>query len=296
MPELRQPRVAILPYGTKVTLKLHQFPLSRLIWQAGKPADCEGKTVADLHSTDHLLCYITSRLFYTPRPNIKVKISTMIVEPYLVHRRNILWMRLFYWRFFKVLTANQALLAAIPNGLRLLFGSTWVPYWKTINLEKNRMTTLIASGKKSLPGHRLRHRLADWIFRNNGDVDVVGRGYKPFEHKHDALAAYRYSVVVENVQEPSYFSEKLIDCLLCKTVPIYWGAPDIGGVFVAEGMIVCNSFEEIITALANISEADYQRRLKHISTNQLRAARYADHEKAATFILSRAAKIKTADK
>jgi Glycosyltransferase family 10 (fucosyltransferase) C-term len=296
MAELSPPRIAILPYGTKITLKLSEFPLSDLNWPLGKPVDIDGKTIADLTDIDHLLCYITSRLFYVPRPQIKAKISTMIVEPYIVHRRNILWMRLFYTRFFKVLTANTTLLKAIPNALSYVFGSTWVPEWKSINLEKSRLATLIASGKKSLPGHRLRHEVVNWISYNKSDVNVVGRGYEPFDQKHEALAAYRYSVVIENVREPSYFTEKLIDCLLCKTIPIYWGAPDIGSFFEAEGMIICNNFEDIATALANISEADYQKRLDYLSTNQLRAARYADHEKAAAFILSKAAKLKTADK
>jgi len=35
-----------------------------------------------------------------------------------------------------------------------------------------------------------------------------------------ALTPYRYSVVIENVREPGYFSEKLVDALLCGTVPI----------------------------------------------------------------------------
>ncbi len=296
MAEPHQPHIAVLPYGTKITVKLSEFPLSRLSWPMGKPTNIEGKTVADLTRTDHLLCYITSRLFYMPRPHIKAQLSAMIVEPYIVHRRNILWMRLFYRRFFKVLTANKALQKAIPNALPYVFGSTWVPEWKSIDLHKSRMATLIASGKKSLPGHRLRHEVVNWISNNKRDVDIVGRGYKPFEQKHEALAAYRYSVVIENVREPSYFTEKLIDCLLCNTVPIYWGAPDIGSFFETNGMIICNNFEDITAALANISEADYQSRLDYISTNQLRAARYADHEKAAAFILSKAAKLKTADK
>ena len=296
MADLSPQQIAILPYGTKISVKLSEFPLSRLSWPMGKPANIEGKTVADLTGADHLICYITSRLFYMPRPQIKAKISALIVEPHIVHRRNILWMRLLYRRFFKVLTANKALLKAIPNALPYVFGSTWVPEWKSISLVKSRMATLIASGKKSLPGHRLRHEVVNWISNNKSEVDVVGRGYNPFEQKHEALAAYRYSVVIENVREPSYFTEKLIDCLLCKTVPIYWGAPDIGSFFETNGMIICNNFEDIVAALANISEADYQKRLDYISTNQSRAARYADHEKAAALIVSRAAKIKTADK
>ncbi|GAG39815.1 unnamed protein product, partial [marine sediment metagenome] len=47
------------------------------------------------------------------------------------------------------------------------------------------------------------------------------------ESKVTALAPYRFSIVVESVRMPGYFSEKLIDCLSVGTTPIYYGAPDI---------------------------------------------------------------------
>ena len=34
-------------------------------------------------------------------------------------------------------------------------------------------------------------------------------------------------VAVENVRRPGYFTEKLLDCFLLRTVPVYWGCPDL---------------------------------------------------------------------
>ena len=83
-------------------------------------------------------------------------------------------------------------------------------------------------------------------------VQVLGRGYNPFEHKQDGLLPYRYSVVIENVQEVDYFTEKLLDCMLCGTLPIYWGAPNIEKYFDVAGMIICNSLIDLQQAVVRV--------------------------------------------
>ena len=107
------------------------------------------------------------------------------------------------------------------------------------------MLSLIASAKRSLVGHKLRHQVVAWLKQAGIEVDVMGGGYRPFERKSDGLAPYRYSIVIENSREHGYFTEKLVDALLCRTVPIYWGAPDIETYFDMRGMIVCSTLEEV---------------------------------------------------
>jgi len=289
------PTVAILPYGTRVTPALAHLPLDALAWPLGRPErfepEClkEGRfkegRVGDLGADDHLLCYISSRLLYMPRPGVRAKVSVMVVEPEAVHRRNMLWLRLLWPRFYKVLASNAALLAAIPNGLRFVFGSTWVPDWRDVDITKEASVSLIASAKTYFEGHRLRHAVVERVQAEGLLVDIIGRGYKPFVHKSDGLAPYRYSVIIENVCEPSYFSEKLIDCLLCATVPIYWGAPDIGDFFDTRGMILCEGRDDIATALTRLSEADYAARLEFVRQNREKANTFANHELSAARIL-----------
>jgi hypothetical protein len=283
------PGVALIPYGTKLTKNLSNMPLDDLVWPAGRPERLARGTVAELGREDHLLAYLSSRLLYMPRPGVRARVSAMVVEPEAVHGRKMRWLKLLWWRFFKILTCNPGLLARTPNSERFLFGSTWVPDWPQLTIEKTRMLSLIASGKTYYPGHKLRHQVVAWMQDQDIGADILGRGYTPFERKSDGLAPYRYSVIIENVREPSHFTEKLIDCLLCETVPIYWGAQDIDQMFCPEGMLICDSFDEITASIRSLSEDDYRSRLEFIARNKEKAARYANHELAAARILQAAA-------
>ena len=41
--------------------------------------------------------------------------------------------------------------------------------------------------------------------------------------KAAALRPVMFHIAIENVSQRSYFSEKLLDCFLTRTVPVYWG-------------------------------------------------------------------------
>jgi hypothetical protein len=93
--------------------------------------------------------------------------------------------------------------------------------------EKTRNVSCITSAKAMFEGHRRRLRfLAD--VRRRLEFDLFGRGFAAVDDKWDVLAPYRYAMVVENFINPLYWSEKLSDCLLAWTVPIYAGCTDIG--------------------------------------------------------------------
>ena len=112
-------------------------------------------------------------------------------------------------------------------------------------------------------------------------MDVMGGGYDPFERKSDGLAPYRYSVVIENVQERNYFSEKLIDALLCDTVPIYWGCPNLGDFIDTGPIIECANRDDIMRAISNASETDFQQRLPAIRKLKPELEKFCDFEKRA---------------
>jgi hypothetical protein len=69
------------------------------------------------------------------------------------------------------------------------------------------------------------------------DFDLYGRGFAPIPDKWDALAGYRYSVAVENFVNPYYWTEKLSDCFLAWTMPIYYGCTNITDYFPAESLV-----------------------------------------------------------
>ncbi|MDA3889230.1 MAG: glycosyltransferase family 10 [Allgaiera sp.] len=271
--------IAILPYGVKPGRGLAAMSLDQLNWPLGRPGRLDGARVADLGARDHLLLYPSGRLWLPfAAPGVQARLSLMIVEPEALHARHMVKARRHHRHFHRVLTCNPALLAAIPNGLDFVFGSTWVPDWREADLTKQRMLSLIASAKRDLPGHKLRHEMVDWLRAGGGKADVMGGGYVPFGQKSDGLAPYRYSLVIENVRERGYFTEKLVDALLCRTVPIYWGAPDIASYFDPAGMMICETRDQLEAAVRAMSDADYTARAAALAANQTRAAEFADTE------------------
>lgn len=279
------PAVAVLPYAERFPEGLRALPLDRLDWPLGRPERLMRGTVADMAACDHLITFPKTRLYFGPR--IAAHLSMMIIEPDSVHRKHLRLARLFQRRFHRILTKNTDLLAHLPNARRLVHGTTQVENPGDVDRNKRAMCSLIASKRGHLTGHRLRHALVDHVRAEGLDVAIMGRGYNPFGPKHEGLAPYRYSVVIENSSEAGYFTEKLVDCCLCGTVPIYWGAPDIAEYFDARGLIICHNESDLRAALAQMSEVDFDERAEAIAENLRRALDYADLEgRAARAVLA----------
>lgn len=275
------PAIAVLPYGTRLGSNLATVPTEALSWPEGCPERLLGKTVADFLPSDHLLTYPKTDMHFRLKFGTRAQISLMFGEPSEIISKHLNLLRVTYRRFFKILTFNETLLSRIPNGIFFPFGSTWVPGWRDFNYAKEKSCSLIASAKRDTTGHRLRHAVVDWMRETSQDVDIMGRGYLPFDHKADGLGPYRYSVVIENVQERNYFSEKLVDTILCNTVPIYWGCPNLDRFVDPAGIIQCQSEADIRQAVQNVSEADYRARLPHIQALQSQMAEFGDIERRA---------------
>ena len=272
-----KPAFAVVPYGRWPTWGIAKMSLDDLIWPLGRPDRLAQGTVANLRSDDHLITFPRKPMFYLPWFGVSAKVSVMIVEPDVVHGHHLRNARRMRWRFHRILTKNKVLLAAAPNALHYVFGFTFIDDIDSIIVEKTRMTSLIASAKRDLEGHKLRHKIVDHVRGAELEVDVMGRGYQPFERKQDGLAPYRYSVVIENIREPDYFTEKMVDAALCETVPIYWGCPNIEAFFNPEGMVICHSEAEICEALQRVSAEGYAARRAAVQENAARAKFYADY-------------------
>ena len=279
--------VAILPYGCKLGMIPSQFLLNDLIWPLGQPSRLHGKLLLDLTRSDHLIVYPKGLAHIRPSFGTVAKISMMVVEPRAIHERHLRRLRWSHRRFHRVLTADENLLEEIPNGLFLPFGSTWVPHWQNLDLSKSADISLIASSKNYLAGHKLRHTIVDWAVKKGVPVNVMGGGYKPFKKKSDGLASYRFSVIIENTREKNYFTEKLIDAVLCETVPIYWGCPNISDFIDVEGMILCHTEADVKEAILGATHQLFQQKLPALKKAKDQAVFWADLEKrAAQKILS----------
>ena len=282
---MSDPAIAVLPHGTALGKRLAAMPLADLAWPLGCPPRLLGGRVADMGPGDHLIAFPKTAMHVQARPGTRARLSLILGEPSAIHARHLALLRLSWRRFHRILSFNEALLARIPNGIFFPLGSTWVPDWRELALEKTRMTSLIASAKRDTEGHRLRHAVADWARDNAPGVDLLGRGYRPFADKADGLAPYRYSVVIENMREANYFSEKLLDAVFCLSVPIYWGCPNLDRFIDPDGIIQCQSEDDIRRAIASASPDDHARRLPKLRALRQQLAPYGDLERRAALAI-----------
>lgn len=78
--------------------------------------------------------------------------------------------------------------------------------------------------------------------RWEGDLSVkkIWKGFA--EDKPATMGSYTFAICFENAIWPGYVTEKIFDCMVVGTIPIYWGAPDIEGDVPAECFIDMRKF------------------------------------------------------
>lgn len=196
--------------------------------------------------------YIFNPIIDQVKSKIKVawSLESPAVQNYL--HNNI---HLFADKFDYVLCYREDLIQQNPQ--KFIPNSPGGTYIKDeeINLYNNLKTkkcSLILSGKKSYPGHTIRHQILQASGQKSG-IDFFGWG-SPTGHivnKNDALKEYMFHIAIENIKAPHYFTEKLIDCLVTGCVPIYYGAPNIDKYFNIDGFVLFDNFESFLNLKLN---------------------------------------------
>lgn len=157
-----------------------------------------------------------------------------------------------------------------PVGGTWLYENDWTINPKTKNL------SIIASEKRETIGHKMRHDIIN-RFRSSFDV-IHGRGYQYVEYKFESLSPYRFSTIIENSRIDDYFSEKLIDCLLTGTIPIYYGTNNIGNYFDTNGMLLIDNVDSFDNIIPMLTEEYYESKMDVILENYNRAKEYTNTE------------------
>ncbi len=79
--------------------------------------------------------------------------------------------------------------------------------------------------------------------------------------KRQVLSQYRFTICFENVSEPGYITEKIFDCFMAGSIPIYWGASEVISSFPENTFIDISrfhSYEDLYNYLDGMSEQEYQ--------------------------------------
>lgn len=124
---------------------------------------------------------------------------------------------------------------------------------------KSKLISVIASNKSGSAGHRKRLAFAQRLKEYFGDrIDFYGRGFTPMVDKLDALKDYRFHVVLENSQQPHYFTEKMSDCVMAGCYPLYWGCTNIEDYLPSDAFraIDIDDFEKSIAVIEEAISSD----------------------------------------
>ena len=168
----------------------------------------------------------------------------------------------------------------------LYYGTSWLgDDWQTRmpNVQKTKTVSFVGSIQhQDSHGYTLRRELAQRL-QHDGRVDCFGKGIREIPGKLIGLEPYCFSVAMENIQKDYYFTEKLVDCFLTETVPIYWGCPGIGEIFDPRGMIQFTTLDELLEVLGTVSFERYQAMLPFLQGNKKIAVAKRSHSNEGLF-------------
>jgi hypothetical protein len=188
-------------------------------------------------------------------------------------------------RFDLILTLDEDL-SKLPNAQLFVGGMAWVYPW--IPDYKEFSISFLCTSNNFLPGYQLRHSL--WA--NQHRIYAVPRKFwssrfRPVDMNRilpirqdgvsdkACLFYSMFSICPENTSQRNYFSEKIIDCFVTKTVPVYWGCPNIGEYFNEKAIIVVNDLEDLFAKVNSLTEKTYYDMLPAIEENYERALSYS---------------------
>jgi hypothetical protein len=182
------------------------------------------------------------------------------------------------YKFDQIYTHHAELLKRGDKYRFFTLGGCWIPTVDCKIYDKLQRVMMIASHKNYAPGHVIRHRIAK-LFGNF--IDLWGSAYNKFDDKDrcNVHKNYMFSIVVENTQEPNWFTEKLLDCFATGVIPIYWGCPNINRFFDPGGILSFNTMEELHKILSYLSPDLYNSMRSHVLNNFMLFERFASPDK-----------------
>jgi len=185
-------------------------------------------------------------------------------------------------KFDLILTYDEEILRTCNNSIMFEFGTSWIHNYDYSTKKKFQVSHLV--GNKSLTyGHKLRKEIYYNQDKLKIPTDFYVSSFSPIQNTNNSKIIYdsknelfesQFHICIENSKQKNLFTEKLIDCFLTGTVPIYWGCPGIGKFFNTDGMMIFDSMEEVHQFLEKANETDYNSRRAAIEQNFELAKQY----------------------
>ena len=232
-------------------------------------------------------CWIVIDTFHTfsdHLPTIYIQVEPQVIlssEQYLIEN---------YHKYHTIYTFNKNVLEKCPNAKKYVYGTTWISP-NNIDISKKQFKISSLSGSKRIGesrGHVLRqvlyhhqhlfHEFPITWYRSRAQIPhLTDYGNNPLlSHKTELFDEFQFALVIENSKETNYFTEKIMDCLLTKTIPFYWGCPNIADYFDTTGWIILEteSVEELLEKCRTLTSDYYSTYTNIIEKNYETAKQY----------------------
>jgi len=195
--------------------------------------------------------------------------------------------------FDYILTWNRELIRDLPNAVFTPFGTS--AFHDKIgegynlgayNKKENKVTFIRGSKHAPVEGHHLRHEL---YYRRHEITNIKTEFYDKttpeyastpeedvawFNQRTSIFETPLYHICIENTAHENYFTEKIIDCFLFRTIPIYWGCPNISKFFDPDGIIQVDTVDQLISVCNWVNREHYERHIVAVHKNQLECLKY----------------------
>lgn len=184
------------------------------------------------------------------------------------------------WQLDYILTFDEFILNNHPLARLFEFGTSWIQPDESTD---KKFCVSNVCGKKGVTPNRL---MREALFRRRSEITIPTdfyvsgnegmQGEKVLGSVKDPLFESMFHVAIENYSLKYYFSEKLCDSLIRKTVPVYIGCTNIGDYFNADGIISVENVDELIAVCNNLTPEDYHSRMDAIEENFEKAKYWKD--------------------
>jgi len=201
-----------------------------------------------------------------------------------------------------ILCSDSDILNNCCNSVLFLYGSTWlnrgsIEHPDGLGLYDKNCSVFSPQSKKfgvsflaswyniDRPGYKIRHD----IWENQNKITIPKSFYTSIKSfasapnplpngEKESLFESLYHICIENQSVENYFTEKIVDCFLTETIPIYWGCPNIEKYFNTDGIIFFRSINDLVEKINNLTPDFYHDRLNIIHENKNKAIELANFD------------------
>jgi hypothetical protein len=186
--------------------------------------------------------------------------------------------------FQAILTWDDKVLNNCENAIFLPFGHTWFTedQYRKDHPKEFKISHLRGNLLKSY-GHQMRWEILDRqneikiptsffdVYGDRHNIEDAKRG------KEEVFSNSMFGVAIENFSHRGFFTEKILDCFLLKTIPMYWGCSNIDHFFDSGGVIRFDNVDDFIHIANSLDKEYYISRKGVIEENYNKALQYVKY-------------------